>query len=564
MKDEEFLRDLRALLLEDASPIVPSVLRARISAIPEAHGPRSLPATLHRKRLLGLVAGLAVVLLGGGFVFLLARSPAIEAPASAAPGLSISVPGPTTAATNPLAPLFEVAGGGLPVTGDDGTIYLASSSSGPAGQGEVYAFDRNGRIKPGWPFAPPAIVEFETPLAGPDGVVYVVGQERSVNGGTRHAELWALDGGGNVRTGWPQAADGYVGLGLGPQGTVYLSTQGTAAGGQSELTITALDAAGVVRSGWPQVLRGSLSQNPAFGPDGTLYALIQPATPSATAQLVALGQNGATKAGWPMTVPNGGFLVGPNGLVYVWSFDISGAAGTTPGGPRITRTQFLALDPAGTVHAGWPITIDGPAGVPTVGSDGTLFTTAGQEGASEHVLAIGPDGAERAGWPYSLPAGISAWPYSPQEGLAASATSPTVAPDGSLLLAIHPVGDLGKQGILALDADGQVRAGWPIWLAPGEALAWEGGFATGGGSNLVPPVFGADGTIYLALDAGGNGRIEAIGPEGRERWRFTPTASPPHGELFVALAFTSDGKLLATAKTDSNTTTLVYVLGSDG
>ena len=77
--------------------------------------------------------------------------------------------------------------------------------------------------------------------------------------------------------------------------------------------------------------------------------------------------------------------------------------------------------------------------------------------------------------------------------------------------------------------DGSVRPGWPVWLS---GATFEGAFhvAIGGGGNAVAPVFGADGTAYVAVQQvpGGHGEVLALGTHGTERpdWPFTTGGSP--------------------------------------
>ncbi|HVA87739.1 MAG TPA: hypothetical protein VNF73_15650, partial [Candidatus Saccharimonadales bacterium] len=227
----------------------------------------------------------------------------------------------------------------------------------------------------------------------------------------------------------------------------------------------------------------------------------------------------------------------------------------------------LASD--GSTRPGWPVTIEGCVGVPTIGPDGTLYATAGCEaivnGVSkppvepEQILALGPDGTERAGWPYTLPADLLAWPYAPVEGLPSRAYSPTAAPDGTIYLPIHPPGDYHRQGILAIASDGTARAGWPVWLPEGESLATPG--STGGGADLVPFAFGPDGGVYVSAESGpGEASILGLMPDGSPKpgWPFVAAGTDSQPIRIIDLTVLPDGSLLASGGS------VVYLIPASG
>jgi len=166
------------------------------------------------------------------------------------------------------------------IVASDGTLYYV------APPGKVYAHDRAGKVKPGWPVAVPGAAR---PLCdrdhgssclavGPDGTAYLLGLGDGESG-----ELLALAPDGSTLPGWPYIwASGYAGrqLGLSSNGTVYL-----AVGGPDGDEIVALDRTGKVKPGWPYVPPSPPPPNPlepnevrvtsmTVGPGDRLYAFI--------------------------------------------------------------------------------------------------------------------------------------------------------------------------------------------------------------------------------------------------------------------------------------------------
>jgi hypothetical protein len=109
----------------------------------------------------------------------------------------------------------------MPAVGADGTVYYVSQL------GNVYAHDRGGDVKAGWPFAAPGGGSGcgpASPYIAPDGRIFVLADV---------VEARSTDG--SSRPGWPYRPAGNL---LGP----------------------ALDTDG-----------GVIPKAPAFGPDGTVY-----------------------------------------------------------------------------------------------------------------------------------------------------------------------------------------------------------------------------------------------------------------------------------------------------
>lgn len=178
-----------------------------------------------------------------------------------------------------------------PVVGADGTVYYVSAV------GNVYAHDRAGEVKSGWPVSVSGVFPgcgFYGPYLGPDGTVYVLGDE-----------VVALSPDG---TGWRYRPEGGLGWfncdtdgqnrpapAFGADGTVYVAVFGADPAGQGA-EVVALDRHGSVKPGWPYRLPvergksdvGSLDASP----DGRLYVVTGPCAGTGGAMLLALDPDG--------------------------------------------------------------------------------------------------------------------------------------------------------------------------------------------------------------------------------------------------------------------------------
>jgi outer membrane protein assembly factor BamB len=141
-----------------------------------------------------------------------------------------------------------------PVVGADGTVYYVSEL------GNVYAHDRAGEVKTGWPVAVPGARSGcgpASPYVAPDGTIFILADV-----------VEARSPEGRSRPGWPYHPAGAL---IGPS----------------------LDTDGVVRP-----------KAPAFGPDGTVYLVeFQTDASGLQAEVVALDAEGRHKPGWPYRLP---------------------------------------------------------------------------------------------------------------------------------------------------------------------------------------------------------------------------------------------------------------------
>jgi hypothetical protein len=372
--------------------------------------------------------------------------------------------------------------------------------------------------------------------------------------------------------GWPLRAVSEPSFG--PDGIVYLLVDTRDAEQADEQSLVALDAAGYIKPGWPIEERpgydyGSL----AVGPDGSVY-VEECGVSNVGCELHRVGTDGRELPGWPFEVPPSsacstsadcGLVVGSDGTAYL-----------TSGYQMGDQTQIVALDAAGTIEPGWPVTLDQrnwSSSDPQLSSDGTVFIGSrfnGSENSTALSLsAFAPDGSPRPGWPVSVPdmAGyllgpegnvvvrslidyvgegcprprrtvftvlgpdgrtLPGWP----QGSTGLATSPVVGGDGS----VYYVSALGDA--YALDQAGEIKAGWPVPVR-GAFLASACGPAT--------PYPAPDGTIYVLGD-----EVTALFPDGSSRpgWPYSPpgslyslTTEGYTDALRPAPAFGSDGTI---------------------
>ena len=180
-----------------------------------------------------------------------------------------------------------------PVVADDGTVYYVSATY------KVYAHDRAGEVKPGWPVAAPGAGNAcgpESPHLAPDGTLYVVGDE-----------VLALSPAGRSRPGWPYRPTGQL---IGP------CFDSECYGGHGA---------------------------PTFAPDGTLYLIVYHTNGAGTrAEVVALDRQGQPKPGWPYRLPFDANTIDIGALTVSLEGRLLVGGGSSP-------DVLLGLDPDGTL-----------------------------------------------------------------------------------------------------------------------------------------------------------------------------------------------------------------------
>ena len=198
----------------------------------------------------------------------------------------------------------------------------------------------DGRTRHGWPRGSTGFASI--PVVDAVGTLYYI---------SATDKLYAHDRAGEVKSGWPVTVPG-AGGGCGPE-SPYLAPDGTLYAMGDE--VVAVSSDGRSPAGWPYRAAGSQPGPcfdsecfgghvaPAFGRDGTVYLLVyQPDSGGVRAEIVALDRDGQPEAGWPYRLPFDA------NTVAIYSPSVS------PDGRVIVRTgsapyQLLAIDPDGRV-----------------------------------------------------------------------------------------------------------------------------------------------------------------------------------------------------------------------
>jgi hypothetical protein len=200
------------------------------------------------------------------------------------------------------------------------------------------------------------------------GVVVAVGYDyepysTSIVAQTR---LALIGSDGNPLPGWPIALDGAVSLpAFGADGTLYVARSGV---GTTASQVLAYDQSGIVKPGWPVSLQAGFAAfcgddsgqplAPVIGDDGSIYVAVTDSSWKGT--VVAFDASGAMLPGWPYTLPqafagvdDGYSSVTNPGPLFV----------TSPGGSGslylLLDGEIVALGSDGAVKAGWPFAIPG-------------------------------------------------------------------------------------------------------------------------------------------------------------------------------------------------------------
>jgi hypothetical protein len=249
--------------------------------------------------------------------------------------------------------------------------------------------------------------------------------------------------------------------------------------------------------------------------DGTIYGFDGPVG------VVAIAPDGTTL--WTTAIPMASderahetrgpatsLAIGVDGTLFAYNGDLT------------------ALHPDGTIAwtsavTTWPVTQIGISMRLTVGPAGTIYVADAPPTGASHVYAIDPGGAPV--WTTSLPAGTSA------------NSSPTIGLDGAIVL-------------LTVDASGDRAL---VALRPDGSTAW----TTAAGtidprqdnplSPDVPPVIGADGTVYAPCggDSQDGDTFCSFTPEGAQRATFaippylSAITPAPAGQVVYAMAYAS-------------------------
>jgi hypothetical protein len=204
-------------------------------------------------------------------------------------------------------------------------------------------------------------------------------------------------------------------------------------------------------------------------------------------------------------------------------------------GEGVESSELVAF---GLDGAEWRSPIDGLASDPAFDARGDVYlsVSTGEPGRSR-VLVFGADGT-------LLPASTDDLSISPSNGSSGAGpewpAAPTVAADGSFFL----LADTGGATILAIDRTGNPSDGWPYETA--QSLGYQGECNkgdTGCGLAQVRPAVGADGSLYVTLNASGPSAGNSLiglssGDKMRSGW---PVGLKRPGAQFWQIVVGSDG-----------------------
>ncbi len=237
----------------------------------------------------------------------------------------------------------------------------------------------------------------------------------------------------------------------------------------------------------------------AIAADGSLYA-------ASRDHLYAINPDGSVKRAIALTGLTAAPVIGADGTIYVAS-----------NGHPMPIDQLYALSADGSTKWAFP-TEDAIQAIPTVDAHGTIYLSALFNFLYHRLYALSPEGASR--WTFTT-------------GEAEVFSTPSLAEDGTIyfgtgksrLIAVRPDGQqrwavtvsspgmaltppaIGPDGSLYVSSAGAVHA-----FDAGGAKKWEYGILCG------PPVLDAEGTIYTPCGPEKTARLDAVRPDGSQKW----------------------------------------------
>jgi len=346
---------------------------------------------------------------------------------------------------------------------------------------EVHRLNADGAELPGWP------VELggSASLIMDGGWLFV--SECPVAPSTDPCRLHRFRQDGTEEAGWPvRTMQHCYGGVIAWDGAVVLQC------GQGEVAqLIAIDRAAHLVAGWP-VLVDNLREI-GQAPGGSLYLLSAP--PGGGLLIDVRGPDGRSRDGWPVELPNAGDRYGasgvlpdPAGFLVAWWMDgiVDGIC------LEADRTVLSRLGPSGTAAPGWPVTINGFGTRPVVASNGGIWMR--MDGPRSMVVGLDSHGENLDGWPVDLPADACA-------GADGSAAAHLVS-DGRLVVV--------QDNILhVFEPDGAASPGWPLVLGGAAANGCYPSQCAPGSNQVIEPVVGANGLMYMVLFRGSDAELVA-------------------------------------------------------
>jgi hypothetical protein len=457
--------------------------------------------------------------------------PSASATSSATPSAS-STPGPSQAVDpQPSYPLSQAAAfpmrGSAREMGDE--VHMVPGPDGsllvtiPAFNGSTLAIlDRGGQPRQGWPITVTGDAGCGQLHPISDGSVRVVcPMVMSDEPTSSAAAVFAFDRNGRLLPGWPIALDGIPGATrmVGDELTIFASwrlVDNDDGKPTEEFGLVTIGYTGEVRNG-TRVPMFCCEGSAALGPEGIASAVIDVFgdESTVTSKITAIDASGVS-TGWPVAIDGYAATpaIGPDGRIFV-----------AAGWPTKTTSDIFALTRDGQMNAGSTIPIAmvdealGDTGgcsasprQPLVADDGTVVVFSE---ADTTVVALQPSLLPKAGWPYEPARALVMRDerYVKEDAYCPSLAIPAVGPDSSVYLPLEARTSTVGGSLVAVGPNGRVRAGWPVELKRA-------------GSEFWSVVVGPDGTVYaLAIEPESSrtssASILAIAPDSTVRYTAT-------------------------------------------
>jgi len=241
----------------------------------------------------------------------------------------------------------------------------------------------------------------------------------------------------------------------GPDSTLYATGRGPTC--QVEIHALRPDGSELALR-WPYCVAGATYDVDDLVVDGSGSVVVS-VFAGGPGQIVGLGPDGTPGPGWPAPF---GWLVGAlqSGLVVL-----------TPSEGGSGSTELRAYGPAGSLLAGWPVTVPGSvvndaAAAHVAPGDAVAVLYRDMATGHRSVTVIERDGSTRPGWPVSIPNDMDG----------RSVVIDLVTTDGRVVLRSHepwPAEGIAPEGAIAamrglsaqvavIRPDGTIPAGWPV------------------------------------------------------------------------------------------------------
>lgn len=347
---------------------------------------------------------------------------------------------------------YSDSGPGWLAMGPDGTVFLSTNPLGTGGAvtGFTVAIDQHGHQRAGWLRLPDGKT-FAPTATGSDGTMYV-----TEAGDGKPVYVYAFSPEGSLKTGWPVELPGADPILPGPSGTLYTTSNGA-------LVVLGPDGKVEARGdSAPDDLCGL--DNAVIRPDGMLFVLCRADSSPTMGRVAVFGSDGKKLAG-ASTALWSGIETGPHGTVLVWRNETDALAA---GGFAARDTEFAVIGADEQPLAGWSKSVGGPASIPVVGSDGSVYVVIeeSEREAPSQIIAFDADGTIK--WVHSLPDGTAPEGAAPrmdgtgQPGVPLYPVPPVLGRDGTVYFVVDDA--QGVESVIALDSSGRTLPGWPVSL----------------------------------------------------------------------------------------------------